>query len=411
MKKLWITLLAISLLGCTRFADGPVSKVGTEVGSFDPVVISEVEELFDESGIPSMAAVVVVGDGLLWARGFGVQEDLATVYMAGSIDKPFIATTFLQLVEEGKIGLDDDISNYLPFEVRNPYRPEVVITPRILLSHQSGLVHDVPGLRYVDNDGPMLWWRFWNLDKKFWDLWHAVIPSSDTREEIVASALVDESGGAWAGLPGESYQYSNTGFYDLLGRAIEEIEGKSREVVITERVLEPLGMENSGFDAHAFPKGQLAVPYVRFEEGYEALPATGMSATGRLRTTAIDMARFMTMHMNGGALDGTQILTLESMEQMHACAVEMGGFDFPSMSLSCFGWGWILWGEGLQGHSGAVPGFFAQMVYGDADGIPYGVVLMMNTGCSVVECDFEWFEDYFSTIRTKLLHAAEQIAR
>jgi CubicO group peptidase (beta-lactamase class C family) len=136
-----------------------------------------------------------------------------------------------------------------------------------------------------------------------------------------------------------------------------------------------------------------------------------MSATGRLRTTAIDMARFMTMHMNGGALDGTQILTLESMEQMHACAVEMGGFDFPSMSLSCFGWGWILWGEGLQGHSGAVPGFFAQMVYGDADGIPYGVVLMMNTGCSVVECDFEWFEDYFSTIRTKLLHAAEQIAR
>lgn len=117
-----------------------------------------------------MAAAVVVGDEIIWAHGYGEQPDLSTIYMVGSIDKTYLTTAFLQLVEEGKIGLDDDIRDYLPFELRNPLAPDVPITPRMLLSHQSGLAHDIPGLRYVDNDGPMLWWRFWNLDKEIWDL-------------------------------------------------------------------------------------------------------------------------------------------------------------------------------------------------------------------------------------------------
>jgi hypothetical protein len=49
------------------------------------------------------------------------------------------------------------------------------------------------------------------------------------------------------------------------------------------------------------------------------------------------------------------------------------------------------------------------MVYRDAE-LPYGVVLMMNTGCSVVECDFEWFDDYFVEVREILLGEAARIA-
>lgn len=95
---------------------------------------------------------------------------------------------------------------------------------------------------------------------------------------------------------------------------------------------------------------------------------------------------------------------------MHGRSVELTGTDFPSMELYGLGWGWILWGEGLQGHTGAVPGFYSQMVYREAEE-PYGVVLMMNTGCSLVECDFEWFDEYFVSIREVLLEAAEGVSQ
>jgi CubicO group peptidase (beta-lactamase class C family) len=410
MKKVAIVLMGFLLAGCTRFAANPAPSLGVEVGSLEPTIVAQVETLFEESGIPSMALAVVVGDELVWARGLGEQPDLSTVYMTGSIDKAYFTTAFLQMVDEGTIGLEDDINNYLPFKLRNPNALESPITPRMLVSHQSGLAHDVPGMRYVDNDAPMLWWRFWNLDAKFWDLWYAIIPFSETRDEIVRKALQEgDPAEVWAGAPNGSFQYSNTGFYDILAGVMADLEGTTREGVVDERVLAPLGLENSGFEASEYPKEQLAVPYVRFEDGYRALPVTGLSASGRLRSNVLDLARFMTLHMNDGKLKGVQVLSPESIAQMHARDVELSGTDFPSMQLYGFGWGWLLWGGDLMGHTGAVPGFYNQMVYRDAE-LPYGVVLMMNTGCSVVECDFEWFDDYFVEVREILLGEAARIA-
>jgi CubicO group peptidase (beta-lactamase class C family) len=410
MKRIWIVLMTLMLASCTRFAAGPPTMIGTEIGSLDPPVVAQVEDLFEESNIPSMALAVVVGDELIWAQGLGEQPDLSTVYMTGSIDKAYFTTAFMQMVEQGEIGMEDDISDYLSYNLRNPNAPELPITPRMLVSHQSGLAHDVPGMRYVDNDGPMLWWRFWNLDAKFWDLWYAIFPFSDTRDEIVIKTLCEgDPAEVWTGLPNGGLQYSNTGFYDILAGVLADLDGTTREGVVQGRVLDPLSLENSAFEASVFPKEQLAIPYARFEDGYKAMPVTGLSASGRLRSNVLDLARFMALHMNDGALDGVQILSSESIAQMHARDVELSGTDFPSMELYGLGWGWLLWGGDLMGHTGAVPGFYNQMVYRDFD-TPYGVVLMMNTGCSVVECDYEWFDEFFVAIREILMEEAERLA-
>jgi CubicO group peptidase (beta-lactamase class C family) len=410
MKRLAIALLAVCLAACARYASGPIPTLGTEKGSLDPEVVDQIEGLFVKSGIPSLALAVVVGDDLIWAKGLGEQPDLSTVYMTGSIDKAYMATAFLGQVEDGLIGLEDDISNYLPFELRNPKASDVPITPRMLVSHQSGLAHDVPGLRYVDNDGPMLWWRFWNLDSKFWDLWYAIIPFKENRADIVDKVLKEgDPDEVWPGMPYSGFYYSNTGFYDILGRVMGELEGGIYQGLVQQRIFQPLTLENSGFEASTFPKKQLATPYVRFDDGYKAIPVTGLSASGRLRSNVLDLARFMALHMNDGTLDGVQILSPESIEQMHARDVELSGTDFPGMELYGFGWGWLLWGDNLMGHSGGVPGFFSQMVYRDVE-TPYGVVLMMNTGCSLVECDFDWFDEYFIPIREILMDEAAQLA-
>jgi hypothetical protein len=87
----------------------------------------------------------------------------------------------------------------------------------------------------------------------------------------------------------------------------------------------------------------------------------------------------------------------------------MSGTDFPGMKLYGSGYGWWLWDDGLQGHGGAVPGFYAQMLFKKTEIGAYGVVMMMNTGCSLVPCDMEWFDDYYITIRELLLQEAAEI--
>jgi CubicO group peptidase (beta-lactamase class C family) len=409
MKKFGALIICLLASACARYAPGPAPVIGSEMGSLDRGVAVQVDNLFEESGAPSMALAIVVGDDLVWAKGLGEQPDLSTIYMIGSIDKAYVTTAFLAQVEDGLIGLEDDISDYLPFDLHNPNAPEITITPRMLASHQSGLAHDVPGMRYVDNGGPMLWWLFRNVDIKFWDLWYSIFPFGATRSEMVEEAL---QGGnpeeVWSGKPNVGFQYSNTGMH-LLGQAMGSIEGKTAYDVVQQRVLQPLGLENTGFEVSNFPRDQIAVPYVRFEDGYKPLPLTGMSASDRLRSNVLDLARFMALQMNDGSLDGVQILSPGSVQLMHARDVALSGTDFPGMQLYGFGWGWLLWGGDLMGHTGAVPGFFSQMVYRDTE-IPYGVVLMMNTGCSVVECDFVWFDDYFVSIREILMQEAARLA-
>nr|NIN67041.1 serine hydrolase [Anaerolineae bacterium]NIN97171.1 serine hydrolase [Anaerolineae bacterium] len=261
-------LLAGVLLvaACGSYAEGPAPTMGAEIGTMDAAVEARVNQIFRESGIPSMAVAVVAGDQLVWAKGFGEQSDLATVYMVGSIDKPFLATALLQMLEQGQLGMEDDINDYLPFEVRNPHEPGTPITLRMLVSHRSGLVHDVQGLRYVDNDGPMLRWRFWHQSHRLSDLWNSFLPHS--RREIIEEAFTAGASGdlaeLWVGPPGRGFQYSNTAFYDLLGMAMEVVAGKPYQEVIQANVIAPLGMANTAFEAYTYPEDQLAIPYARF---------------------------------------------------------------------------------------------------------------------------------------------------
>lgn len=77
-----------------------------------------------------------------------------------------------------------------------------------------------------------------------------------------------------------------------------DLEGTTFQSVIHQRVLEPLSLQNSGFEASEFPEEQLAIPYVRFEDGYKSFPVSGFSASNRLRSNVIDLAHFMALHMN-----------------------------------------------------------------------------------------------------------------
>jgi CubicO group peptidase (beta-lactamase class C family) len=134
-----------------------------------------------------------------------------------------------------------------------------------------------------------------------------------------------------------------------------------------------------------------------------------MNASGPLRSNVLDLARFMALHMNDDMLDGVQIIPQESISHMHARGVDISSSDWIEMRLEGWGWGWQLWTDVLMGHTGAVPSFMNQMMYRDAE-IPYGVVVLMNGGCSFSVCDWDWLSDTFGAIRELLMEEAARQA-
>lgn len=419
-----VLCLALLMASCSGNSDTTTTSGGTEEDTATVVTksasitipgedFSEIDEQIEqhmaEADLPSLSAAMVVNDEVVWARGYGDQPDLDTVYMIGSIAKPFVATAVLQLVEQGRLELDAAIGDYLPFVIRHPDDPDTAITIRMLLNHRSGLAHDLPASIWWDNDQAMLEWMGDNLDLDLTEN-----PFAESRpslreylEYFLSPDAVDTESG-WVARPGTDYQYSNIAFTQLLDYVIEQVTGQPLAAYVNENIFAPLGMINSSYEASDFRQGQLAVPYTRFADGDRMLPITGMAASGPLRTTASDLARFLAAHMNQGSLGEVRILEPESVEFMHSRLVPMSGFDFPQHSLNGQGAGWALWGEQTSGHSGGVPGFFSEMVMQELDNGTVGVVLMVNLGCSL-RCDQDVFDSHFAPIREMLLEQAASL--
>ena len=98
---------------------------------------------------PSIATCIIHDDEVVWSKGYGyydlenlkpTTEDI--LYLQASVSKTVTATALMQLYEKGLFDLDDDINDYLPFELRNPNHPDEHITIKMILSHRSSLADD-----------------------------------------------------------------------------------------------------------------------------------------------------------------------------------------------------------------------------------------------------------------------------
>jgi len=152
----------------------------------------------------------------------------------------------MQLYERGFFDLDDDVNDYLNFNLRNPKYPDKEITFRMLLSHQSSLAVDLPtfkfnrvipaGLEVVGYPYPFL------------------------RDYLVPGGLHYKPQ-VWTDTnPGEETYYSNIG-YATLGYLVEILSGKTFEEYCSENIFEPLDMNNSSFRLANVNSSRVAVPY------------------------------------------------------------------------------------------------------------------------------------------------------
>ena len=272
-----------------------------------------VQRIFDELDMTGLGVAVVKGDSIIYQQSFGYRQ-LATdttaaeplhnddMFRIASISKTFIATVIMQYVEEGKLSLSDDTQKYLSFPLRNPLYKDTPITIEQLLTHTSSI-----------NDSKS-WWNVNVIDPGQYDDYHKCY--SRTK-------------------PGRDYKYCNMN-YTLLGAVIENIAHDKFFNEVDARIMKPLGL-GGGFNCNDLDRSKFVRLY-RYKKdlrGYKeddeayrpyngiidrnyklgrefglAYPASGMKITTR------DLARYMMMHMNGGRLDGTRIISEESEELM-----------------------------------------------------------------------------------------------
>lgn len=293
--------------------------------------------------IPNVVVAVVEGDRMVHAQGFGPVGDdgdaptTETPFGIGSLTKSFTALAVMQLVEDGRVDLDQPVSHYLPwFRLASP-GDAGLITVRHLLNQTSGLPQ-LPGMRNLAHFDD----RSDALERMIRELAH-VRPSHR---------------------PGTSFEYSNLNF-DILGLVIETVSGESYASYLQRHVLEPLQMRHTHTSTRAAQEDGLAAGH-RFWFGFPVAvgsPRTpvGSLPSGQLFSSAGDMAHYLSAHLNGGVHEGERVLSAAGITQLHDGVAKAVTMD---IDLGRYAMGWFqedLADTTVLSHDGIMPEYSAYM--------------------------------------------------
>lgn len=269
--------------------------------------------------VPGVVALVADARGVAYTGAYGEREighpaamTPDTVVWIASMTKPVTSVAALQLVERGRVGLDDPAAEVLPelgavrvldgFDpagvprLRPPRRP---ITPRHLLTHTAGFGSAV-----------------FNPDVARYQSWAGLPPAGHGQHAtLLRTPLLHD--------PGERWEYGTS--TDWLGRLVEAASGQGLEAYLREHVCGPLGMADTGFRLRPDQRARLATVHHRQPDGSLQPTAFEMPqepeyvlGSGGLYSTGPDYLRFLRMLLGGGELDGARILRPETVAALAA---------------------------------------------------------------------------------------------
>jgi CubicO group peptidase (beta-lactamase class C family) len=305
-----------------RLSPGLIARI-TQVGAaallllFGPALAAQelanstaIDEYLDQAvaqtKIPGLVALVVDKDGDLYSHTAGLMDDAGgtpmspdAIFNIASMTKPVAVAAIMMLVEDGKLSLDDPISKYVPEFAGKPVmtdfnaeagtyatRPAASeVTIRQLLSHSSGLSYPFSSATVA-----------------------RLNPGFDTTG---LPLLTD---------PGTEWRYA--GGIAVVGRVLEQIEGKTLDVFLEEHMFGPLGMRDTGYAVPSDKRKRVVTVHRMTDTGLVEAPVpdevrSAVSGDGGLYSTAPDYAKFIQLVLNGGrAPDGTRLIEAESLREM-----------------------------------------------------------------------------------------------
>ncbi len=361
MKYYFIAMLSLLLI-CSA-----CRKNKKEVNPFNTSAVeNQMDKIVKDQGVPGIAVALVGPDGILWSKTKGLADmekkepvTEKSVFKIGSIAKVMVGFSVLKLQEAGKLNIDADINDYLPFKVVNPHNPNKKITLKHLLTHTSGIRDTIYGRDMLTQD-------FLTFDKDNpMSLSHFVkgllTPEGEYYDPIT---FMDDT-------KGSIYSYSNIGAA-LAACIVEQVTGESFDTYSSRMFITPLHTRTLVWHLRDFAAEPFAMPYYVTNE----LTPTGKYSTvdycsGGLHSNLTDLATFARMFINNGMASGKQVISSQSLETM-----KQAPFPDVEPTQGLFLFHYKLGNLDIYGHSGDVIGSSSLMYFCPATN--RAVVIMMN---------------------------------
>jgi len=318
--------------------------------------------------IPGLSACILKEGRLVWHRAYGyadIEKKIpvtdSTLFSIASITKTITGTALMQLYERGMFNLDDNVNNYLPpdLQVVNPSYPSSPITFKMILSHVSSINDnwDVLDTMLVAGDSPIPLYDF-------------------LKGYLVPGGGYYSSTNCGTYPPGSTWNYCNVAIA-LLGYLVEAITDTVFNEYCQRHIFSPLSMNETSWFLADLDTSHIARPYTWTSSGYKPYPHENFPIypTGRLRTSSLQLARFLNAFMQKGTLGEIKILdssTVALMTTAHYPGIPSGGRVTQGLI-----WFQIYSGERLVwGHLGGSNGADTKMFYYEPE--QSGVIVLSN---------------------------------
>ncbi len=323
--------------------------------ALDQLILGEMEKW----QVPGMAVGVVRDGKVVYARGLGTRcagKELGvtadTLFPIGSATKAFTSMAVALLADEGKLDWDSPIKRYLPdFRMYDALAGER-LTVRDMLCHRTGIPRH-----------EFMWYRADITRRQIMERLQDLEPNKDFRT-------------AW--------QYNN-GMYAAVGYLIEVVSGMTWEEFVRTRIFEPLGMDRSNFSVETLKKlADVSLPHAQTGAGVGVIDYCNLDVVGpagSINSCLSDMLKWLRLHLDMGSVNGRQLVSRESMAQLHEMHIPCQPFawKFDELQASGYGLGWftdVFRGRRMVSHGGNIDGFSALVGFLPDENA--GVVMLSN---------------------------------
>ncbi|MCM0042665.1 MAG: beta-lactamase family protein [Algoriphagus sp.] len=301
--KFALIIFFTTTIFCTNILGQSFNKKIPET-SIDNIIQSKMYQ----AGIVGIGAAIIINKKLVWTNGYGYADKAAkvpftasTIMNIASISKTFTGVCIMKAVEEGKVSLDEDINNYLPFKVINPNSPSEKITLRHLATHTSSITDRQAVYESAYYYGGSIPEPLGEFLKSYF-----IKDGKNYAKENFLNAK-----------PGTIREYSNIGT-GLAGYIIELRTGKTLNEYAKKNIFKPLKMRNSGWALNEVDIAKHSKLYEKKGDsiGQIQLYEVTTYPDGGVRTSVQELSKFFISLLNNGQYKKTRILKEETVEEM-----------------------------------------------------------------------------------------------
>jgi CubicO group peptidase (beta-lactamase class C family) len=328
-------------------------------------VETEIKSIMQANPTVGLAVAVVKNNQIIYNQSFGfknlAQQSPLTnqsIFRIASISKSFTTTAIMQLVGKGKLKLDQDISELVGFQIRNPKYPNKIITLKMVLAHRSSI---------NDSEG------YFSLD--------AIDPNKNPNWAKCFNEYEPDNG----------YMYCNLN-YNMAGTILERITGVRFDQYIKQQILDPLGLYG-GYNVNLLDSNLFAKIYEYNKAGSDFIyspnayaPRTEeinnyiigrttpiFSPTGGMKISANDLAEYMIMHSQLGKHKGKRIIPKKLSKQMQEILSPEESYGMALERTTK-----LIPGKTMIGHTGSAYGLYSIMFFEPKEKIGFVVI---SNGC------------------------------